>query len=105
MYLTEKKFEEYLIYLNHLSDEYSPWQLTQAKKEHIDEYGIVITKGQIYYTKPCNKNFKKLLKLSKQSMDQLLFLVVEGNDKLRLIGKRFEEIRIETLQKAIEKIF
>lgn len=103
MKLTDEKFDEYLKYLNHLNDEYFPWQMTTARKAHIDEYGIPITKGEIYYTKPYNQNFRNLLKLSRQSMDQILFLIVEGNHKLQLIGKQFEKIQNDQLKDFYQK--
>ena len=102
--LTDEKFETYLTFLNHFTNDYFQWEHTTARKNHIDEYGIEINKGDVYYKRNHTSSHSDYLKLSETSMDKLLFLTIEGNQKFQAYGENFENKRQEDFRAAMNKV-
>jgi hypothetical protein len=104
MKLKEDKFDIYLKYLNHFTNIYFQWQPTNAIKEHIDEYGVKINIGDIYYKREHLKSHSDVLKLSKDSMDKLLYIMIEGNNQFQSYGQYLENKQLKDIQDALERI-
>jgi hypothetical protein len=74
--LTTEDFAEALKRLNALSGPAWHWQRTEAITDHIDEFGDQIKKGDAYYKRSHGGAFDATLKMSRGSMDKLLYAVI-----------------------------
>jgi hypothetical protein len=74
--LSPEDFAEALKRLNALSGPVWHWQRTEAIKDHTDEFGEQIKKGDAYYKRRHGAGFDAMLKLSRGSMDKLLLAVI-----------------------------
>ena len=84
------------------------WRDVVAQKEHKDEFGAVIGSGETYYKRKYGDSYDEVNKLSRKSMEHLLFLLFNGNFKLqkwcgqlvdekeRINKERLEKIKKET---------
>ncbi len=74
-FLSEEDFAESLTRMNALCGVLR-WQKTTAIKGHTDEFGVSISNGEVYYKRDLGGSFSSVLKLSRQSMDKLLYATV-----------------------------
>lgn len=75
-YLSEDDFSESLSRLNALCGLTSTWQKTVAIKDHVDEVGIEIKRGESYYKRDVGSGYSNVLKLSRVAMDKLLYCTI-----------------------------
>lgn len=59
--------------------DYNTWQLTKARKEHCDEFGDSIDEGEYYYKYQHGPAFDDVIKLSRSSIEKIIFLIFDGN--------------------------
>ena len=59
------------------------WRAIVARKEHEDEFGVVVKNGETYYKRQYGNAFDGVDKLSRQSMERLIFLLFDGNFQLQ----------------------
>lgn len=103
--LKEKEFSTYLKQLNAIMVD-SPFQGTKANKNHDDHNGLEIRSGEIYYRRQHGPRNSDCVRLSKRSMESLLFALFWGNFQLQDIGDLFIERNAERnseVGKALEK--
>ena len=95
---SNEEFRQAINRLNALGSEYLGWKFTIARKNHKDEFGIDIKSGEEYLKQSCSTDY---LKLSKQSMENLLYCIFTFNQGLEelldgIVKKRENEL-IESL--------
>jgi hypothetical protein len=101
---TDEQFEKYLKRLNALGNPYSNWSYIQARKVHVDELGDQILNGEIYFKRSYGVAYNDVFKLSRRSMDKVLFLLFNGNFYLQTIADQFIMKEFEKLSVAINKL-
>ena len=102
MYLQETDFDLYFCYLKALGlDDYFGWDDHTAQKEHIDIRGVKIEKGEKYFDITIKR---KIVKFSRQSMDEYLYLLFKGTPRLQEWGKKLLDDKEEKSKEAIEKL-
>jgi hypothetical protein len=97
---SEEDFKKYLGRLNALTSEYTPWQDTKARKEHQDEFGDIIKEGDIYYKRSYGPSYSDVLKLSRRSIEIVIYCLFNGNFSLENIADKIKEARWERLKNA-----
>jgi len=102
--LTDEQFNKYFSYLQVMSDDYTQWSTSKARKEHIDSFGIKIEKNEVYYKRQLRQSFSSVIKLSKKSMQNILFMLVEDNILLQNIGEDLLKHRKKLLEEATSSI-
>ena len=102
MYLTNEEFNRYFDYLKVLGlEDYFGWDEHPARKEHTDMYGVKIEKGETHFDITIKRN---VIKFSRQSMDEYLYLLFKGTPLLQDNAKRLIEAKKEKNKEAIEKM-
>src|SRR5262245_36584565 len=82
-YLEDDEFWKAFAQLDSFQGEYSQWQTPCAQKEHTDEFGDHIKRNETYFKLQVGGAFDAVIKLSRRSMDKLLFVVVQRSPLLR----------------------
>ena len=95
---SEAEFKLYVDRLNALiSHDYSHWQSTEARKKHVDMHGVQIQEGEIYFKRQYGTAYDDVLKLSRLSMERLLFALFVSNYNL----ESFADKMIDQQRKAL----
>ena len=76
LFESAEEFWRHLEVLNALMDPHFQWAQTQAAKDHVDDFGEDIRSGELYYRRPTVGSFNTHSKLSRRSMERLLYAVV-----------------------------
>ena len=102
----DEQFSRLFSMLNALyfdSSDFFVWRAVVARKEHEDEFGVVVKNGETYYKRQYGNAFDGVDKLSRQSMERLIFLLFNGNFHLQkwceTILKEKERLYKESLAK------
>jgi hypothetical protein len=90
--------DELLGRFNALFGGWNEWRPTSARKEHQDLFGEVICDGEIYYKRQMGPAWDDVIKLSRLSMERLLYAVFYGNSRLENIAARIEQAEQSRLQ-------
>ena len=90
--------------INAFASEYSPWNLTHARKEHQDLFGDVIKPGEYYFKHGSRPAFDDVIKLSALSMEKLCFALFESAVFLKPIADQILERRQKRMLKAMSKL-
>ncbi len=80
------------------------WEFTKARKEHEDEFGDEIAVGEVYFKRKYGLAWDAVLKLSRDSMEKMLYCVFNGNFLLEDICEELVKEKKERLAEAYEKI-
>lgn len=80
----------------------SQWQYTQARKDHEDFFGVEIKIGESYFKRQYGAAYDDVLKLSRLSMERLLFAVFAGNSHLEYSSDQLLQKQRAELRKALE---
>ena len=80
-----------------------PWKHTSARKEHVDLFGEVIKNGESYYRRHVGAGWGDVVRLSRLSMERLIYVFFHTNPLLREIAKEFYEIEFERLRQMHAK--
>lgn len=103
IFKNEAEFQKALDRLNAFSMDLK-WQPTQARQEHVDEFGIKITYGELYYRKRVSHNSSFAVKLSRGSMEKLLDLTVEIHPGMVQIADKLLMAREQGLRDAVARL-
>lgn len=95
--MEDKDLHEKVKRLNALMPEYDPWRWTRARKEHQDLFGRKVQPYQYYFKRQSGPGWHEVIKLSRESMELLLYALFDGNPNLRQMADRINEIRLERL--------
>ena len=86
--------------LNALNHPTFPWQWTQARKEHEDLFGETIQDGETYFKREIGAAWDSVIKLSRLSMERLLYALFSANLGLQEVGEEIAQQRQEELLEA-----
>ena len=89
--------------LNQIYPSDDPWQSVVAHKDHDDLFGDSIKPGELYYNRVCRCPWNPI-KLSRRSMEAVVFCVVEGNQPLLRVLQGWQEQRFEKLRALVPRI-
>lgn len=73
------EFQFYLRLFNALYHPSDLWQATTARKNHVDLFGQPIRNGAIHYRKHVGPGWGDVVRLSRPSMDRLLYVLFGAN--------------------------
>ena len=79
------------------------WRATQARKEHEDLFGDIINEHQIYFKRE-GLAYHDVIKLSRCSMELLLYAVFHNNFFLHTLSEEIIKLDMEENMKAINKL-
>ena len=96
-YQGDDEFNVAVEMLNALSDIYRPFQWTTANKEHVDEFGDKIDRGDSYFKRELGGGFGNVLKLSARSMEILCGCLFFNNRQLTAVAEKMVKQRVEEL--------
>ena len=100
--MDDETFELAVARLNALGGEYQPWKVTQARKNHTDEFGQLIKSGEHYYNKSSGSAYDNVVKLSEKSMDSFAYLYFLNTPQLKDTADKIVKKRKEKLQKSLD---
>ena len=103
-YYSEKELHEMVDRINAFASEYSPWQFTKARKEHLDLFGEVIKPGEHYFKHGRGPAFDDVIKLSALSMERLCFALFESAIFLKPIADQILKQRQKKMFQAMSKL-
>lgn len=103
-YYSPDKLTELVACLNAFGSEYSPWQLTKARKQHIDVFGKVIGDGEYYYKCHIGVAFDDVIKLSESSMDRLCYILFRSTFTLKPIAEQILKKKRDALASSISEL-
>lgn len=98
---SDKEFNLYLDRLNSLLKYDFEWQYTQARKDHKDMFDVEIKEGENYFKRPYGASYDAVLKLSRLSMERLLYAVFAGNCNLEYLSDKLIRKQAEDIRKAL----
>lgn len=85
-YYDDKELSVLIRQLNALLGLYYEFRYTDARKQHTDELGDVIKRGDVYFKRRRGVAYDDVIKLSRASMDAVLFALFDGSEILRGLG-------------------
>ena len=101
---TDDEFEtRFELFAAICGNDYFPWRTMKARKEHVDEFGKMISQDEIYFRKEVGGVYERALKMSKASMDSLLFILFADNRHLLEIAIREAQNKEERKRKAMDE--
>jgi hypothetical protein len=80
-----------------------PWKHTSARKAHVDLFGEVIRIGDVYYRRQVSAGWGDVVRLSRLSMERLIYVFFHTNPLLQKIAEEHYEIEFERLSQAHAK--
>jgi len=102
-YTKEEEFWEAFRQFNTLFD-FDGWSSHKANKEHTDEFGQIIKEGETYFSRSHGQGWGQKLKLSWNSMDLLLTLVMFNNQTTQAIASNLLEAQLDRIREAQHRI-
>ena len=93
----ENELRELVEKLNASYSDFAEWKFTKARKEHKDEVGDKIAEGEYYFKRQHGPAWDDVLKLSRDSMEKMLFCIFDGNFRLQ----RYCEDLVEEKRKKL----
>ncbi|NDY58908.1 hypothetical protein G3N56_19405 [Desulfovibrio sulfodismutans] len=102
--MSDDDFDHLFKLLNALSGNTYAWNQTSAKKEHIDQFGKKINPGDVYYKRQYGNSYSQELKLSRQSMENILTILFHGSLQLRQVGEHFFKIEQDKILSCYKNI-
>jgi len=98
LYNSDEDFWRDLDRLNALDNPYLPWRAVEARKSHIDEFGDTVAEREIHYVKDAGRAFTPAFRLSRSSMEKVLYVAVHLNPTI-------QELADKLIQKAEDEFF
>ncbi|MEJ2214824.1 MAG: hypothetical protein P8Y20_12405 [Gammaproteobacteria bacterium] len=88
---------EYLKSINSLLGSKDEFKQTTAKKEQTDILGIKISYGETFYKRNINQAYVTDIKLSRVTMERLLYAFFENNHRIKKLADKLYENEIQEL--------
>jgi hypothetical protein len=104
LHYQEKEFFEMLLKFNALYPDFQGWNYTNARKEHVDEFGSSIEVGDEYFKLSSGTGWGNEIKLSKKSMDIVLFITLGHNRFFKIISEKIINQRLEHMKSCMERL-
>lgn len=97
------EFQAHLRLLNALYHPTDSWQVTTARKDHTDLFGQPIPNGAVYFRKHTGPGWGDVIRLSRLSMDHLLYLLFGVNPQGREIAVQLERLQEDWIKGEFDK--
>ncbi len=97
----DKQLHELVEKLNAIGSSFNEWRWTKARKQHDDEFNDIIEADQFYFKKQYGCGYDEVLKLSRASMEMLLFCLFNGNFAFERMCERWVEENKKRLREEI----
>jgi hypothetical protein len=94
------EFDDMLDKLNALNPSAFPWQRTKARKEHKDLFEERIRDGEVYFKRQVGAAWGDDIKLSRLSMERMLYALFSLNPDLERLAEEVIEARLKERQEA-----
>jgi hypothetical protein len=102
-YYSDEELAKMVRKLNALTSRWSPWQRTQARKEHEDLFEETIQPNEVYFKRRVGSAWGDDIKLSRLSMERLLFVLFDANPSLEKLAEQIGKERLERLREEHER--
>lgn len=99
----DDEFRDLVGKLNALSPSALPWQATKAQEEHVDLLGETVSESELYFKRGVGIGCGDDIKLSRLSMERLLYALFTANSSLKFLAEEIHEGRQEELQDATRR--
>jgi len=103
-FYSEKELHEMVDRINAFASDFSPWKVTQARREHQDLFGDVIKPCDHYFKYQRGPAFDDVVKLSALSMEKLCFALFESAVFLKPIADQILKQRQKRMFQAMSKL-
>jgi hypothetical protein len=90
-----EEFDDMLDKLNALNPSAFPWQRTKARKEHKDLFGETIRDDEVYFKRQVGAGWGDDIKLSRLSMERVLYALFSLNPGLERLAEEVIEARLK----------
>src|SRR5437588_2526362 len=90
---SDKQLDELVEQLNALFPRHSAWEHTRAAKAHEDHFGARISPGDMYFKRQAGAGYHEVVKLSRLSMDRLIFALRCGNPVYSDVAEHLQALR------------
>lgn len=98
---SDDEFWEAFRRLQALSGEWSRWHTPEARKKHVDEFGVQIKPREVYFRKRVGASVSCVAKLSRSSMETLLAVTVKTSPQMSYIADDLIEQANERLLRLV----
>lgn len=102
-YFSDEEFREMVEKLNGLNPSVFPWKWTTARKEHEDLFGETIRNGEVYFKREIGVGWGDAIKLSRLSMERMLYALFSANPGLEGLAEEICEARLKELQETYRR--
>ena len=102
----DDRFDEFLGYLEALTDPHNKWKIRRANKEHEDLFGIYIKPHERYFFRRIGQGWHSYVKVSSKSMGIMLDALFSGDHHFQTIAsqikKNIDELEREKLREVVK---
>jgi len=91
----ENQFAEKIELLNTLLNPYMQWQSVVARKDHKDLFGVTIKQYEVYFKRIHGQAYGDVIKISRESMDKIVYVLLDGDFRLQELSKTMRKIRMK----------
>lgn len=102
--MDEAEFWTALKRLSALHGKWQAWEMPEANKEHEDAFGVTIKRGETYFRKQTGPGFASVVKLSRSSMEKLLYVFVATSPQVEAIADVLIQEQAAQLRAAADRI-
>ena len=104
LYLDDKKFIELFSRFDALFHDWGRWKAVKARKDHMDVFGEPIQTGETYFKRDYGASWDATIKLSRKSLELVMFVMFAGNLILEQVADKFIEARLEYMREQMAKL-
>lgn len=97
---SDDELQRYVELLNTLYHPWYGWRLVSARKDHHDLFGDQISERELYYKRRYHPAWDAVVKVSRRSMDALIYCLFGTNLELERLTKDLERERWEEFHRT-----
>lgn len=80
-----------------------PWKATRASKDHVDDFGDKIKRGEVHYTRYYPPAFHNVERLSRKSMEAVLYVLFRNNLEIKTFAEALREHRLDKERQSLHR--
>ena len=104
LYLDDEKFVELFSRFDALFHDWGNWGAVKARKDQTDLFGESIQTGETYYKRDYGASWDATIKLSRKSLELVMFAMFAGNLILEQVADKFVEARLDYKREQMAKL-
>lgn len=104
MFTDEAEFRAAFKRLTALQGQWPAWEAPEARKEHEDAFGVTIKRGETYFKKQVGSPFADPVKLSRSSMEKLLYIFVATSPQMEAMADLLIQEQEAHLRAVMERV-